>query len=139
MVDPSGKGSIRPGALDGVLDPQIAALLERVAPERLTTQVAGLPAPKSDAQELVSLVKGLPFRVVGPAETDHAQVMRGGLLTSQFDPATLGARTCDQLFACGEALDIDADCGGFNLAWAWKSGIVAGNAAAASALLRRNA
>ena len=27
------------------------------------------------------------------------------------------------LYVCGEALDIDADCGGFNLAWAWLSGI----------------
>lgn len=129
-ADPNARGTICPGALDGLLDPQIAAILEHLAPERLTTKIAGLPAPKTDTEELVSLVKGLPFRVVGPTETDHAQVMRGGLLTSQFDAKTLASRAHGRLFACGEALDVDADCGGFNLAWAWKSGMVAGSAAA---------
>ena len=37
------------------------------------------------------------------------------------------------LFACGEALDVDAGCGGFNLSWAWKSGLVAGAAAGMAA------
>jgi RNA polymerase sigma-70 factor (ECF subfamily) len=52
----------------------------------------------------------------------------------QFDPATLAARELPWLYACGEALDVDADCGGYNLGWAWKSGMVAGEAAARWAL-----
>ena len=75
--------------------------------------------------------KNVSARVLGAAETSHAQVSRGGLATSQFDPATLMAPSHPGLFACGEALDIDGACGGFNLAWAWKSGMVAGRAAAA--------
>ena len=43
---------------------------------------------------------------------------------------TLEARNIPGLFIAGEALDIDAQCGGFNLSWAWKSGMVAGLAAA---------
>ena len=46
---------------------------------------------------------------------------------------TLEARSIPDLFIAGEALDIDAQCGGFNLSWAWKSGMVAGLAAAKSA------
>ena len=68
--------------------------------------------------------------MTGPAEPERAQVTRGGLLTERFDPATLEARELPGLFACGEALDVDGACGGFNLAWAWKSGLVAGRAAA---------
>ena len=100
-------------APEGVLDPQVARAL---GPDPLTRAAA------------------LDFRVEGLAETNKAQVTRGGLLTDQFDPATLCANVRPGLYACGEALDVDADCGGFNLAWAWKSGIVAGSAAATYAL-----
>lgn len=72
----------------------------------------------------------LRFIVSGPAEPERAQVTRGGLDTEQFNPATLEARDLPGFFACGEALDVDGACGGFNLAWAWKSGLVAGRAAA---------
>ncbi len=94
---------------DGVLDPVIAAELEPNALVR---------------------ARALTFAVDGPAEPERAQVTRGGLLTSQFDPATLEARDLPGLLAAGEALDVDGACGGYNLAWAWKSGIVAGRAAA---------
>ena len=68
------------------------------------------------------------------AETERAQVTRGGLGVTGFFPETLECATLPGLFACGEALDVDADCGGFNLAWAWRSGQVAGASAAALAL-----
>ena len=67
------------------------------------------------------------------AETASAQVTRGGLALEAFDPATLEARDLPGFFAVGEALDMDADCGGFNLAWAWLTGMRAGAAAAAAA------
>lgn len=106
-------------APDGVLDPRIAAALG-----------AGAVA--------LSRARALDFVVEGLAETNKAQVSRGGLPTSDFDPATLASRTRPGLYACGEALDVDADCGGFNLAWAWKSGMVAGVAAARAALAANN-
>ena len=60
---------------------------------------------------------------------------RGGIPFDIVNPATLGIDLpqTPQLFACGETLDMDADCGGFNLAWAWLSGIRAGRAAARTA------
>ena len=57
---------------------------------------------------------------------DHAQVTAGGVLTRDFDPQTMESRLVPGLYACGEVLDIDGDCGGYNLQWAWSSGIVAG-------------
>ena len=130
LVDPFAHGSFEPGCLDGVLDPEIARLLERLARERWHIDWPERAVPASDSEALLSLVKALPLIVVGPTETAHAQVTRGGLLTSQFSTQTLAAEGHPWLFACGEALDVDADCGGFNLAWAWKSGMVAGAAAA---------
>ena len=93
---------------------------------------AGLldPAIARALGDSLETARDLRLVVSGSAEPERAQVTRGGLLTDQFDPATLGARELPGLFACGEALDVDGACGGFNLAWAWKSGLVAGSAAA---------
>lgn len=133
LADPAGRGRVTDGALDGVLDPTIAAaVIEQArsgigaAGRNVTHDVGGF----TETERVASLVKELPFVVTGPAETQHAQVTRGGLATAQFDPRTLAARSYHWLFAAGEALDVDGDCGGFNLAWAWRSGMVAGAAAA---------
>ena len=66
----------------------------------------------------------LPVR--GTEGFANAQVTAGGIRTSEFDPRTLESRLCPRLFACGEVLDIDGDCGGYNLQWAWSSGVLAG-------------
>ena len=49
-----------------------------------------------------------------------------GLDVAEFDPETLRSRLVPGLYACGEVLDVDGDCGGFNLQWAWASGLTAG-------------
>ena len=54
----------------------------------------------------------------------------GGISLNQVSANTLETHSIPGLFVAGEALDIDAQCGGFNLSWAWKSGMVAGMAAA---------
>ena len=66
----------------------------------------------------------LPVRGVDGFEA--AQVTAGGLLTEGFNPETLESRLHPGLFACGELLDIDGPCGGYNLQWAWASGVLAG-------------
>jgi predicted flavoprotein YhiN len=60
---------------------------------------------------------------------DSAQVTAGGIRTEDFEDATMESRLVPGLYACGEVLDIDGDCGGFNLQWAWSSGILAGRSA----------
>ena len=87
------------------------------------------PVIATELEGSLDIARDLRLVVLGPAEPQRAQVTRGGLLTAQFDPATLGARELPGLFVCGEALDVDGACGGFNLAWAWKSGLVAGSGA----------
>ena len=55
-----------------------------------------------------------------------AQVTAGGVPASEFCAETLESRFAPGLFAAGEVLDVDGDCGGFNLQWAWSSGYMAG-------------
>ena len=85
---------------------------------------------RPDARALVRLLKGWEFSVEGAADKGQAQVTQGGLDLAAFDAATLAAKGVPGLYACGEALDVDGACGGFNLAWAWSSGMVAGTSAA---------
>ena len=71
----------------------------------------------------------LNIPLVEPMGMDSAQVTAGGILTADFDEETMESRLVPGLFACGEVLDIDGDCGGYNLQWAWSSGRCAGTAA----------
>jgi len=70
------------------------------------------------------------INVTGTQSFAHAQTTAGGIPVSEFDLATMQSRLCKGLFASGEVLDIDGDCGGYNLHWAWASGCIAGAAAA---------
>lgn len=57
---------------------------------------------------------------------DLAQVMSGGLVTEQFDDKTLESRLQKGLYASGEVLDVDGECGGYNIMWAVASGMAVG-------------
>ena len=74
-------------------------------------------------------VKAFDIALTEPLGMDAAQVTAGGILTEEFDPDTLESRLVPGLYACGEVLDIDGDCGGYNLQWAWSSGRLAGYSA----------
>lgn len=63
--------------------------------------------------------------VTGTNGFANAQVTAGGADTSQFDAQTMESKLVPGLYASGEVLDIDGDCGGFNLQWAWSSAILA--------------
>ena len=57
---------------------------------------------------------------------NNAQVTKGGAITDDFNPNTMESKLVSGLYATGEVLDIDGDCGGYNLQWAWSSGYLAG-------------
>ncbi len=78
---------------------------------------------------LCQVVKSLDVVLTEPLGMDSAQVTAGGVLTDQFIPETMESRLIPGLYACGEVLDIDGDCGGYNLQWAWSSGRLAGSSA----------
>ena len=81
---------------------------------------------------LARLLKSWFLPVSGTMPWPEAQVSAGGIALDEVDPATLESRIVPGLYFCGEVLDVDGDCGGFNLQWAWSSGYVAGHSAACS-------
>ena len=82
----------------------------------------------SELKALVRAAKGFALPVRGTEGFESAQVTAGGMRTDEFDPATMESLLVPGLYACGEVLDIDGDCGGYNLQWAWASGRAAGRA-----------
>ena len=82
-----------------------------------------------DAAHLARILSAFPLEVADIADPDISQVRRGGLLVEDFDPATMGAWGVPGFYAVGEALDVDGPCGGYNLHWAWASGLLAGASA----------
>lgn len=96
-------------------------------------RAAGLkPSQMIDGSRLSRIARAascIELRATGLVEAS-AQVTRGGALVSEFDPRTLESRIVPGLYAAGETLNVDGRCGGYNLQWAWASGLAAGAAAA---------
>ena len=100
---------------------------------RVLVQAAGIsgyvPVNQLEDGELRTVsqtVKHFEVALTEPMGMDAAQVTAGGIVTGEFDPNTMESRLVPGLYACGEVLDIDGDCGGYNLQWAWSSGRMAG-------------
>ena len=79
-----------------------------------------------DLRRIAAQATAFALPITGTCGFDQAQVTAGGLQTGEFDPQTMQSRLVPGLYACGEVLDVDGDCGGFNLQWAWSSGHLAG-------------
>ena len=101
---------------------------------RVLTQTAGISQQKQvseltdrELEETVRVCKALEVTLTEPLGMDAAQVTAGGILTREFNDETMESRLVPGLYACGEVLDIDGDCGGYNLQWAWSSGRLAGS------------
>ena len=82
------------------------------------------------AAVIAATLKDFRLSVTGTKSYNDAQVTRGGADVSEFDNSTMMSKKVKNLFACGEVLDVDGACGGFNLAWAFASGRLAGKSAA---------
>lgn len=100
---------------------------------RVLTQAAGVRGSfplrqlmDSQIQEVCKMVKEFCVELKEPLGMDAAQVTAGGIVTEEFDPMTMQSKLVPGLYACGEVLDVDGDCGGYNLQWAWSSGRLAG-------------
>ena len=90
---------------------------------------------EQEAVVLAMVSESFGMQVKGIADPKQAQVMRGGYAPKGFDPYTMECRKYEGLYVTGEALDIDGRCGGYNLHWAWTSGMIAGRAAADAAFV----
>ena len=81
---------------------------------------------KNEIILLANILTSWEFKVTGSQSWGNAQVTAGGINTDEIDNKTMESKIVKGLYIVGELLDIDGDCGGFNLQWAWSSGYIAG-------------
>ncbi len=108
----------------GMLHNRLGRMLVRQSGVDATKPLRALDDTALRRLSQTALALTLPLR--GTEDFDHAQVTAGGVRTAGFNPETLESWFMPGLFACGEVLDVDGDCGGYNLQWAWSSGRLAG-------------
>ena len=111
----------------GILHNRLGRILVKEAGIRANAAIADLY--DSQLRDVISLAKDFRVNLTEPLGMDAAQVTAGGIVTDEFDPTTMESKLVPGLYACGEVLDVDGDCGGYNLQWAWSSGRLAGSSA----------
>ncbi len=119
-------------------DRSLEDFLNGLLPRRIgwaVVRAAGLDDPARPARSLCApecaalarALRSFPLRVTGVLGFDAAQVTAGGARMREFDSLTLESRLVPGLFVAGEVCDVDGDCGGYNLQWAWASALAAAN------------
>ncbi len=110
--------------LNGMLNKRIAnCVLKSSGFSPLSRSVSSLT--DDELKRLCKTIGCFEFSVTGLGDWKNAQVTRGGILLADFD-SSMQSKKCNGVFACGEVLNVDGKCGGYNLQWAWSSGALAG-------------
>ncbi len=109
----------------GMLSKRIGQVfLKSIGIEPLSKKASELS--EKEIRSIASSLKSWKFKISGRMSWNNAQVTRGGVNTFEVNPETLESKKQKGIHFCGEILDIDGDCGGYNLQWAWSSGYIAG-------------
>ena len=114
----------------GMFSKNLAAFLVKTALKRpLTDSIMDID--KRETGKLAHTIKDCHFYITGASSWQNAQSTLGGVHADEVSK-DLSSRRERGVYFCGEVLDTAGDCGGFNLKWAWASGIIAGKSAAVS-------
>ncbi len=81
-------------------------------------------------QRLCQVIQRFSVVIEDTNSFEQAQICAGGVRTTEIDSATMESVYAKDLYLCGELLDVDGICGGYNLQWAWATGFIAGRSAA---------
>jgi len=76
---------------------------------------------------LVKMLANTPLTVIGHIGFNKAMITRGGVSLKEINPKTMQSKLISGLYFCGEVMDLDGPCGGYNLQWSFSSGNLAGH------------
>ncbi|MDX1809030.1 MAG: NAD(P)/FAD-dependent oxidoreductase [Sulfurospirillaceae bacterium] len=107
--------------LDGFINSKLAKFIAKDFPVKKADDLN-----TKDIVRLVYLFKNMKLKVTGTRGFKSAEVTAGGINTDEINAQTMESKFQKGLFFSGEVLDIDGDCGGYNLHWAWASGYTVG-------------
>ncbi|MBS9778820.1 MAG: NAD(P)/FAD-dependent oxidoreductase [Campylobacteraceae bacterium] len=110
--------------LGGLINKKLALfVLKRckISPNKSSKEIGS-----KELNAMIYCLKNLEFNITDTKGFEFAEVVAGGVSTKQINAKTMESGLQKGLYFSGEVLDVDGDCGGFNLHWAWASGYVAG-------------
>ena len=110
--------------LSGVVPKRIGQTLVKAAGIEPLSREARSLSPR-ELRALAAALTDWTLPVTGTQDFEQAQVTAGGVSMDGFDPETMQSRRVPGLYGAGELMDVDGDCGGFNLQWAWSSALIA--------------
>ena len=109
--------------LTGTLNKKLAQVIVQVCG---LSQKTCRELSENDIKKLAHTVKNFSFTPLKSDDYSNAQVCAGGITSKYVYPDTLMSKTVKNLYICGELLDVDGECGGYNLHFAFGSGIIVG-------------
>jgi predicted Rossmann fold flavoprotein len=109
-------GTLLPESLSNEL-----CILCEVDPKTTYKKASGTARAK-----LIGLLAWTPLTVVGHDGFKMAMITRGGVDLKEIEPKTMQSKIINGLYFCGEIMDLDGPCGGYNLQWSFASGHLAG-------------
>ncbi|RXJ69735.1 aminoacetone oxidase family FAD-binding enzyme [Halarcobacter ebronensis] len=77
-------------------------------------------------QNLIKILVSTPLTIVDHIGFEKAMITRGGVSLKEINPKTMQSKIIEGLYFCGEVMDLDGPCGGYNLQWSFASGNLAG-------------
>jgi len=126
--------------LDSHGNKKFRSILKLQLPQKLIPvcmELTGIPGEKlcnqvssAERKKLRLWLKNFDLEVTGHRSFNEAIITAGGINLKEINPRTLESRLVKNLYFAGEALDIDADTGGYNLQAAFSTGYLAGISAA---------
>lgn len=100
---------------------QAVLKISRIDPSKICSKLSN-----DEISRICKTIKSMSFTVSGKEDFSHAQCALGGVVGREIDESTMMSRIVKNLFVCGESIDLCGECGGFNLHFAFASGIIAG-------------
>ncbi len=116
--------------LTGMLPKMLGSVIIKKASIDVNSYIKDLT--KTNINKLAGLIKAFPLEVKGDYGFDRSQVTVGGVALSEVNSETLEIKKMNNAYICGEMLDVDGECGGYNLQWAFASGYLVGKKVAES-------
>jgi predicted Rossmann fold flavoprotein len=100
---------------------QEIALLAEIDPQQTYAKLSG-----NSRDTLIKLLTWTPLTIIGHDGFKMAMITRGGISLKEINPNTMQSKIIKGLYFCGEVVDLDGPCGGYNLQWSFASGYLAG-------------
>lgn len=110
--------------LEGILPYKLALVLIKEA--KLTREMKWTHLSLEEKRNFIKTLRNFSLEIIDTKSFDHAQACTGGVSLKEIDMENMQSKLVENLYLIGELVDVDGDCGGYNLGFAWMSGIKCG-------------